>query len=398
MKKLYLPSLRGFIGDWVYYPCLMKLKDIAERVSLAKEIYESKNLTELVQRELRINRGKEIKEYLIKQEQRFFNSLIVAVYEGEPNWYEITHLEGNDLLDANEVPNEVVASMGILSLSGGEKLFALDGQHRLVGIQQAIKEKPSLSEDELTIIFIAHKTDAEGKKRSRRLFTTLNKNAKPVSKGEIIAFDEDDTMAIIARRLVMEHPMFRDRRISNNLSSHLLVNDFTSLTTIANLYDLLGILFTKIYGKRTKKQLTARRLSDEALDGYYQNACDYFERLSGNFPPLKEFLEASDYPTIVKKYRHSEGGNILFRPVGLTIITEIVAMLSKKYKLDECMKRVSKLPLELTAVPYNNVIWHPIRKTILNKRKSLVTKLLLYMLGEYEAPDGIKKDEFKIAL
>ena len=42
MVKLYLPALRGLIGDWVYYPTLMKLKDIAERVRIAEEIYQSK--------------------------------------------------------------------------------------------------------------------------------------------------------------------------------------------------------------------------------------------------------------------------------------------------------------------------------------------------------------------
>ena len=74
MKKLYLPSLRGIVGDWVYYPTLMKLKDIAKRVKIAEEIYQSKILSEMVQREIKRKRGKEIKDYLLKHEQRFFNS------------------------------------------------------------------------------------------------------------------------------------------------------------------------------------------------------------------------------------------------------------------------------------------------------------------------------------
>ena len=60
------------MGDWVYYPTLMKLKDIAERVKIAEEIYQSKILSEMVQREIKRKRGKEIKDYLLKQEQRFF--------------------------------------------------------------------------------------------------------------------------------------------------------------------------------------------------------------------------------------------------------------------------------------------------------------------------------------
>ena len=404
MKSLYLSSLRGIIGDWVYYPCLMKFRDIAERINLAEEIYESKTLSELVQRELRENRGQEIRAYLIQQEQRFFNSLIVAVYEGDPNWYGITNLRPNDKLDIRKVPDEVVESIGFLDLSGGERLFVLDGQHRLVGIKEAVKENPELGDDELTVIFIAHNTDSAGKEKSRRLFTTLNKNDKLVSKGGIIALDEDDTMAIIARRLVMEHPIFMEDRILNSTTNNIPPSNSTCLTTIGNLYDLLGILFTKIYvvskNKRLakiKEELTQTRLSDEILGQHYKNACDYFTRLAYSFVPLTEFCTASDYSAVVKKYRNPEGGSILFRPIGLTIITEIVSTLVKKYPLDRCFELVSKLPTDLTKEPYNGVIWHPAQKRMTGG-KTLVRNLLLYMLDAYDGDEDKLHQDYAKAL
>ena len=404
MKSLYLSSLRGIIGDWVYYPCLMKFRDIAERINLAEEIYESKTLNELVQRELRENRGQEIRAYLIQQEQRFFNSLIVAVYEGDPNWYGITNLRPNDKLDIRKVPDEVVESIGFLDLSGGERLFVLDEQHRLVGIKEAVKENPELGDDELTVIFIAHNTDSAGKEKSRRLFTTLNRNSKPVLRGKIIALDEDDTMAIIARRLVVENPMFMEKRILNNATNNIPLSNSTCLTTIGNLYDLLGILFTKIYvvskNKRLakiKEELTQTRLSDEILGQHYKNACDYFTRLAYSFAPLTEFCTASDYSAVVKKYRNPEGGSILFRPIGLTIITEIVSTLVKKYPLDRCFELVSKLPTDLTAEPYNGVIWHLTRKRMTGG-KTLVRNLLLYMLDAYDGDEDKLHQDYAKAL
>ena len=104
-----------------------------------------------------------------------------------------------------------------------------------------------MGEDELSIIFIAHKTNPEGMKRSRRLFTTLNKYAAQVSKGETIALDEDDTMAITVRKLVTENYMFMEDRILNNATDNVPKSNQTCLTTIGNLYDLLDILFTKVY-------------------------------------------------------------------------------------------------------------------------------------------------------
>ena len=385
MKKLYLSSLKGDFGDWTYYPCLMKLKDIAERVGFADEIYKSKTLNEMVQRKLKEKWGREIKEYLLRQEQRFFNSLIVAVYGGKPSWHEITDLEGSEQLDASEIPDDVIASIGILRLSGGERLFTIDGQHRLMGIKEAIKTKAELGEDELTVIFVAHRIDEEGRARSRRLFTTLNKNAKPVSKNDIIALDEDDTMAIIVRQLIERHPMFQEGRISYNARANLPKGNFTSLTTIVNLYDVLLILFMKIYGKRTKKKITDTRLSDEVLEEHYKYADDYFRHLVNTFKPLQEFLDADDdYSTVTEKYRTVKGGSILFRPIGLLILTETVSTLFQKHGLSDCMTMISKLPQGLTDIPLDGVIWNPARNTINTKGKALARNLLLYMLDTYD--------------
>ena len=390
MKKLYLSSLRGIMGDWVYYPTLMTLKDIAERVKIAKEIYQSKTLSEMVQREIKRKRGKEIKDYLLRQEQRFFNSLIVAIYEGDPSWHEITRIEGNNQLNSEDFPEDVVAGIGILSLNGEEKLFTLDGQHRLIGIREALAENPQLGEDKLSIIFIAHRTDTEGLERSRRLFTTLNKNAVRVSKGEIIALDEDDAIAITVRRLVMENPMFMENRILNNTTDNVPKSNQTSLTTIGNLYDLLEIVFTKIYVISNKKRLTERkneltkvRQPDYILDEHYQNACDYFKRLIDSFPSLKEFADTFDYSMVVEKHRHPDGGSVLFRPIGLKIFTEIIAGLVERYPLSECFKMVSKLPTDLAQMPYNGIIWHPTQKKMIIKGKTLVKNLLLYMLDDF---------------
>ena len=405
MKKLYLPSLRGIMGDWVYYPTLMKFKDIAERIKIAEEIYQSKTLSEMVQHEIKIKRGKEIKDYLLKQEQRFFNSLIVAVYEGDPSWYDITHIESNNPYDSENIPEDVVAGIGILSLNGEEKLFTLDGQHRLIGIKEAVVEAPHLGEDELSIIFIAHRTDLDGMERTRRLFTTLNKNAVQVSKGETIALDEDDTMAITVRRLVTENPMFTDDRILNNVTDNVPRSNKTCLTTIGNLYDLLSILFTKVYVISKKKtfkdrenELTKVRQPDHILDEHYRNACDYFKRLTESFLPLQEFVNMSDNSTVVKKYRHSEGGSVLFRPIGLKILTEIIAALVEKYPLSKCFKMISKLPIDLTQPPYHGVIWHPTQKKMIMKGKTLVKNLLLYMLNHFPGDVNKMREDYAKAI
>ena len=395
--KLYLPSLRGYIGDWIYYSCIMKIKDASSRIYFAKELHKSKSLSELIQREIKVKRGKKIRDYLLSNHERFFNSMIVAVYGGDPVWYEFGNITSrNSRIKTDQIPADIVNDIGILQFSGAEKLFALDGQHRLAGIKLAFEKKPDLGEEEIAIIFIAHKNTIKGLRRSRRLFTVLNKTAKPVSKGEIIALDEDDTMAITVRRLIEDKSYFANDRIAYQSTNNLPTNNLTSLTTIGNLYDVLSLLFNKIIFKTAKDTLKLNRLNDKDLTKYYNAACDYFDELIHNFQPLKEYA-GRNYKRVVKKYRTKNGGNVLFRPIGLTIITEVISILVKKYSWKKAIKIISQLPQDLSREPYKHVIWHPTKKIIINKGKLLTVNLLLYMLNESRYPDSKLLDDYKKA-
>ena len=85
----------------------------------------------------------------------FFNSLVIAVYGGEPNWHALVNVRNRriDSLLENLDP-ETVESVGFLTLRGDENLFALDGQHRLAGIKAVVSEgyAPAM-EDEVSVIF-----------------------------------------------------------------------------------------------------------------------------------------------------------------------------------------------------------------------------------------------------
>ena len=209
MKNELIPALRACMGDWVYYVTFLRMEQIAERISIAQEIHSSKVLKDMIQRQI-TDRSKQISDYLLKQPQRFFNALIVGVYGGSPDWYELD-IRTNHLFDAEALPRELDGVLGFLRLDGTEILFAIDGQHRVEGIKQALQENAELKQEEVSTIFVAHRNDPVGMERTRRLFTTLNRYAKPVSKSEIVALDEDDILAITTRELVEKHPLFQEK-------------------------------------------------------------------------------------------------------------------------------------------------------------------------------------------
>jgi DNA sulfur modification protein DndB len=379
---LYFPALRGKFGDRTYYSCLMPLRDLADRVSYASELHKNKGLSDMLQRVLDEERAENIAKYLRKQDERFFNSLVVAVYGGEPQWFAAGRITArNSELELDKIDPVAQESIGFLKLRGDEKLFTLDGQHRLAGIRRAVKDKPTLGKEVQSAIFVGHKRTPAGRERTRRLFTTLNKTAKPVSKNEIIALDEDDVMAIVARRLVETHPWFSGKRIAFSPTANLAANEPLALTTIINLYDILTTLYTKVPPQRGISELKYYRPSDEALELNYQRAREYFDLLATNFPPLKQYFAAKNYSKVIKRYRGDFGGDVLFRPIGLTLITEVIATVAKHRSLEQAMKVASRAPRTLSAPPYLDVLWDR-RRGMGNQGRALARDLVLHTLGE----------------
>ena len=97
-EPLILPALRGAIGDWIYYVCLMPMAEIGNRVSYADEIHPDRALSQLIQRSLEGPRARRIADYLKSTKERFFSSLVLATYGGSPDWLEV----GNFKSTANQ--------------------------------------------------------------------------------------------------------------------------------------------------------------------------------------------------------------------------------------------------------------------------------------------------------
>ena len=380
MNDMYLPALRGIFGDWTYYSCLMSLNDLAERISYADDIRSRKALSDWLQRVLDEERAGTIAEYLKKQNDRFFNSLVVAVYGGDPSWFAAGRITStNSQLNIDDLDKTVCESIGFLHLTGKEKLFAIDGQHRLAGIKQAVNDKPEIGQEMQSLLLVGHKRTTTGLQRTRRLFTTLNKTVKPVSTSEIIALDEDDVMAITTRRLVDEHAYFQGNRIAFNPKANLATGDYHSLTSIVSLYQILCVLFSKINPRHKLADMKYYRPSDVDLDNYYEIACTYFNGLNNHFRPLQAYFAADDFSKLVREHRGETGGNVMFRPIGLLMMTEVIAALSKNRKLDDAIAQAAQLPQMLSCRPYKEVLWS--RRTGMTTRKALARDLLLYMIG-----------------
>ena len=371
----------------------MSIKGVSEDSSFADEIHNRQETVQWIQRKIKAGRSKEIASYLIREPQRFFNSLVVAIYGGDPAWHSFSNFRPiADDIDLADVPDDVEASVGFLSFTGQEKMFAIDGQHRLAGIKEAVKQKSELCEDEVSLVLVAHRTSQSGMERTRRLFTTLNKTAQPVGKGEIIALDENDTMAIVTRQFVENDPRFsggdRIRFSQTATSPRMRLNS----TTIGNLYDVLTTVFENIGGAK-KSHLRFIRPPDSELTRYAKLGKEFFEGLAEQFSELQRYFEASSQraPGIVARNRHNKGGHILFRPAGLRLFAEVTGELVRNgVTPGRAFVLLGKLPYELSSEPYRGVLWLATGKMRAGGR-ALCRRLLLYMLRQEKHPEMLRK-------
>ena len=384
-EPIILPALRGIMGDWVYYSCLMDLRTLAARVHYAKEIHHSERLSEMIQRRLEKRRAAKIAKYLQTRNDRLFNALVVATYKGEPNWHALKDVRSrSDNDELKYLDDHTVSSVGFLTLSGDEKLFALDGQHRLSGIKKAVKDGISHSRlDDVPVLLVAHRTTEDGLRRTRRLFTTLNKTAKPVSKIDIIALEEDNVMALAVRWLLDENEdMFGDEKIALVASNNMPPTNFSSLTTAVNLYHVLQVWYTKAQTPvRTTPKGLRSRPDDDRLMAYYKAARGLFEELRAGFPEVDQFFSASNAEGVVRDYRGQHGGSVLFRPVGLEIFVRIIAQLSNEMDISASVSEAAKLPRMLSEAPYAEWMWDTRKGTVSRFNALTMREVLLHMLG-----------------
>ena len=371
MEALNIPAIRGILGDIVYY----RVKKIDQ------ELHTSTSLKDQLQRSLTKN-YESITDYILSQKEHFFNALVLAVYDGDPVWNEIeVGFKGEDYYN-----------MGFLRLNGEEKIFPVDGQHRVEGIKDAIKKSPELEDETIAVILIGHHKDKEGMEKTRRIFSTLNRYAKPVSTGDIIALDEDDTVAIVTRNMLESFPLFMNENISDEKKTKAIVEkDTKSFTSLIKLYETNKIVYKyytsfrdntkRIHSSTEIDKFLKFRPKQEDIDDFEKYLTEFWELFINSFEGMKEYV-ASTEKDAAAKYRNRENGGLLyFRPVALPqLVTAILeTCFRSKVTLSDSMSAYSQLEMCISKAPWVKVLWDAESRTMIMKNKTLVRPLLMFM-------------------
>lgn len=360
-SKTFVPAFKARVGDWEYYLCLMSYAQVAREINFAYELGGNKDLATMIQRGVG-TRTDQITQYLLTNDHRFLGSLIVAAWGGHPEYIALT-------MDQSAEQNMLAGvdrEFGVLTFDGTHQFFALDGQHRLKAIKDAVKQDPDLGSEDIGVIVVPHFNSEEGRRRTRRLFTNINRNAVKTSAQENIALDEDDSFAILTRRFLDDHPFLSQNGVVQvfskqgsdgelKLASRGVNVSQAAWTTIGILYDLLKELGFDLDGSVQKPN---QRATDEVLDESYEilaRRVDYLLNVCGD---LRKKYETSPSPRELRAPKGREGeGHPFMRPVVQLAVTRALHHVVAQGLLewDSAMDRLVDLDWRLNVAPFATV-------------------------------------------
>lgn len=401
------PALRAQMGSWNYYTVKMSVRELSENVKFAYEIYEDRTLDEAIQRILNQRRVKtEIVEYLKNQPNRFFSSIVVAVLNGNPMFYPI------EITDAPEFSifrddNRLNETFGVLRFDGTQEYYALDGQHRLSAIKMLLDRNNQISDgapegfekDELSVIVVVpSQTDSNETflQKYRRLFSNLNRYAKPMDQATNIIMDEDDTLAIITRRLITENSFFKwsgrareSQKIKTEKGKNLKTGDpyFTSIEALYNMNIALlsspkrlthGWGCDNEEGLNFKKFIRVRPSSEEYIDSLYEELKIYWDGLLAELPVLQNTPSKMRFHEITDRNNNDGTDHLLFWPIGQQMLAEIARELLNKRLHDQenpttetvrfALKGLNQLEWQLHQAPWKHFLLVPSMSARTGKR------------------------------
>ncbi len=266
------PAVRGVQAG---KPCYIAMCPV--RVIPKIFVYDEKEVPpELrAQRTLNKSRIPEIASYLINNEFDYTFSALTASINGK--------VEFKPLDNTGTAQN-----LGTLSIPMDAQILINDGQHRRAAIELAIKEKPELGYDSISVVFFID----EGLTRSQQMFADLNKHAVRPSSSISTLYDYRDPMSALARQLVEEVSVFSNM---TEMEKSSISNRSVKLFTLSSI-------------KNASKALLNKRKHDIFDDDEFLRASDFWNEVGNNMPDWgnakRKKLTTSE---LREKYIHAHG-------------------------------------------------------------------------------------------
>lgn len=392
-RTLILPALSGSYQNWIYFQVIFKLEELVEnfgddlapdyRIKTTDEvdvIYSRTGIGNLLQRAIDTRRIDPIKRFVLDQPDSYVNNLTIAIFGGTPEWIPFdVPTNSLDSLGLGSEVDEFIKAYGVIKLNGDETLFVLDGQHRLRALREAFKENQEIGANKIAVTFITHIDDEQGREKTRRLFSIINRHAKPVSLGENILLDEDDLSALITRITVENYQKFLGKSLIalNKTADLKLPKDSLKFSTAICLWSVNELLidYREVYPDYSGplRDLVRIRPSDEVIEEYKNLVFDFWDTFFSTLPIANSFV---DNPS---QEIRSETDPYSLRPIGQQLFCDLYLEF-KRRGLPNFASIVALVPESLHDPFWHYVLYNPISGNIMRNRP-YARDYVSYMLG-----------------
>ena len=402
-----IACIKGKLGSTEYYLGTMKAEEVVGMAKPASRLEEWKafDIEERMQRELNNKRVRdEIAPYIAGDPDRFFGSLVILVYEAN-----VFGFEGFGDLDVN-LPLAYRAAkekMGFLTIEGGQ-LVALDGQHRLAGLEAVVQRQISgpfadeVPNDDISVVFI--RLD-DNMRKVRHIFNKVNRYAKATSRGDNIITSEEDGIAVTTRRLLRQgEPLgaTRDNNLLVNWQSNTLSARSLKWTTISAVYFTVKEIaehegLDVIVKSGLRK--SSSRPPDDKLEEAYDRTVEWWNPILAGMDGVRWAIAD---PAKIPDFRNVDAPySLLLRPIGIMALVKGMCTAKmrsdskgKPVSLKALVERANRIDWRIMTGSSVNSLWVETivrangRMSASTESVAVAAELIAYLVGKDYMDDG----------
>ncbi|TFZ03510.1 DNA sulfur modification protein DndB [Ramlibacter rhizophilus] len=204
------PAVRGVQARREFYIAMCPLRLVPKIF-----VFDEEEVPPEMRAQRTLNRARvpEIADYLVTHPASYVLSALTASVDGPVNFV------GSSGADT---------PLGMLQVPMGARILINDGQHRRAAIEEAVKHRPELGQENVPVLFFSD----EGLQRSQQMFADLNKYAVRPSHSLSTLYDHRDAASELARFLAANCVTFKGL---TEMEKSTISNRSTKLFTLSGI-------------------------------------------------------------------------------------------------------------------------------------------------------------------
>lgn len=271
-NSLEFTAIRGIQAGSAYYVIMVPLKVVPhlfrfDDVAIPAELR--------AQRVLNRARVPAIASYIVDNSSEYILSSLCASIDGEIE-FEPASTEGP------------LRSVGKLRISMVATILINDGQHRRAAIEEAIRERPLLGDETISVVVFADR----GLERSQQMFADLNIHAVRPTKSIKLLYNHRDTLASLTKDVINAIPLFREFTCFDSSS---ISNRSTKFFTLSSLHQATA-------------ELIPENADSDVLAASRDRATEFWREVISNMPDWQRVASREVTASEMRRdYIHAHG-------------------------------------------------------------------------------------------